>query len=86
MDFYTFQSEFEKLVVSRVQAQLLPDYIKNNYLDGQAFQLVKKLDDLKSIWERLQISYGNVTVLLNNKFRKIENGVPFAMMRKLYSQ
>ena len=81
MDFYTFKSEFEKLIVPRVQAQLLPDYIKNNYLDGQAFQLVKELDDLRSIWERLQISYGNVTILLNNKFREIENGVPLWKIR-----
>ena len=35
MDFYTFKVEFEKLVAPWVQAKLLPEYLKNKYLEGQ---------------------------------------------------
>ena len=35
MGFYTFKTEFEKLVAPRIQAKLLPEYLKNNYLEGQ---------------------------------------------------
>ena len=41
MGFYTFKVEFEKLVAPWVQAKLLPEYLKNNYLEGQAFEIVK---------------------------------------------
>ena len=34
IDFYTFKSEFEKLISGRIQAKLLPDYLKCNYLEG----------------------------------------------------
>ena len=34
IDFYTFKSEFEKLVVPVIQAKLLPDYLKNNLLEA----------------------------------------------------
>ena len=44
MDFYTFKAEFEKLVSPRVQGKLLPDYLKNNYLDGHALALVKEIN------------------------------------------
>ena len=32
LDFYTFKSEFEKLISPRIRSKLLPDYLKNNYL------------------------------------------------------
>ena len=48
IDFYSFKSEFEKLIVPMVHAKLLPDYLKNNFLEGQALQLVKEIDDLSS--------------------------------------
>ena len=34
MDIYTFQTEFEKLISPNIQKKLLPDYLKNNYLEG----------------------------------------------------
>ena len=45
LDFYTFKSEFEKLISPKIHARLLPDYLKNNYLGGQAFVIVSE------IWE-----------------------------------
>ena len=64
------------MITPRVQKQLLPEYLKNNYLDGQALLLVKEIDDLDQIWDRLKISFGNVETLLRNKFWEIECGVP----------
>ena len=74
LDFYTFKSEFEKLVATRLSAKLLPDYLKNNYLEGQAFQVVKELTELNQIWERLKQSFGNVTTLLSKKLNDLERG------------
>ena len=55
MDFYTFKAEFEKLVAPRIQAKLLHEYLKNNYLEGQAFEIVKEIDDIDKIWGRLKL-------------------------------
>ena len=76
--YYTFKSEFEKLIVPRVQAKLLPDYLKYNYLGGQALQLATEIDDLDNIWDRLKRSYGTVkmTTILANKLQVIENSDP----------
>ena len=76
MDFYTFKVEFEKLVAPWVQAKLLPEYLKNNYLEGQAFEIVKEIDDIDKIWGRLKQSFGNVVTLLSTKLKEIESGVP----------
>ena len=60
LDYYSFRSEFEKLVAPRIASHLLSDYLKHNYLEGQALQLVKEIDDLSKIWERLKSANGNV--------------------------
>ena len=72
LDYYTFKSEFEKLVVPRIASHLLSDYLKHNYLEGQALQLVKEIEDLSRIWERLKSAYGNVSTLLSNKIEILD--------------
>ena len=75
LDFYTFRSEFEKLISPKIQARLLPDYLKNNYLEAQAFAIVSEINEIDKIWERLKTSFGNVEILLNNKLSEtIKNG------------
>ena len=74
--FYTFKTEFEKLVASRIQAKLLPEYLKNNYLEGQALEIVREIDNIKEIWLHMKFSFGNVVSLLSNKLKEIENDVP----------
>ena len=76
MDFYAFKVEFKKLVAPWVQAKLLPEYLKNNYLEGQAFEIVKEIDDIDKIWGRLKLSFVNVVTLLSTKLKEIESGVP----------
>ena len=81
MDYYTFKAEFEKLISPNVQAKLLPDLLKNNYLEGQALQIVKEIDNIDDIWDRLKTSFGNVEILLNNKLAEIENDIPIWKIR-----
>ncbi len=80
-DYYTFKSDFEKLIVPRIQAKLLPDYLKCNHLEGQALQIVKEIDSLDDIWERLKVSFGNVNMLLSNKLKSVEDSEPLARVR-----
>ena len=47
----TFKFEFEKLISPLVTAKLLPEYLKNNYLEGQAYELVKEIHQIDDIWE-----------------------------------
>ena len=59
-----------------VQAKLLPEYLKNNYLEGQALEIVKEIEVMEKNWERLKTSFGNVTILLANKLSKVVKGGP----------
>lgn len=76
IDYYTFKSEFEKLIAPHVHAPLLPDHLKKNYLGGQARELVKEINNLDSIWDRLKQSYGNVENLMSKKLGEFDKGVP----------
>ena len=71
LHFYTFKSEFEKLISGRIQAKLLPDYLKCNFLKGQALDIVKEIHQMDEIWERLKNAFGNVNILLNNKLIEV---------------
>ena len=71
LDFYTFKSEFEKLISPQIQTKFLPDYLKSNYLKGQAYEITKEIHHIDLIWERLKCSFGNVDILLNNKLHEV---------------
>ena len=76
LDFYSFKSEFEKLIQPYVQSKLLPDYLKKNFLGGQALHLVREMDNLEEIWKRLKASYGSVETLMNIKLYELGKGTP----------
>ena len=46
VDIYTFQSEFEKLYLPSLQKKLIPDFLKNKYLEGHYLVLLKNIEDL----------------------------------------
>ena len=71
MDFYTFKSEFKKLVEPVIQKQYLSDYLKRNYLTGSALSLVEKENDYPEIWKKLLDSFGNARLLLQNKLASL---------------
>ena len=54
---------------------------KNNYLEGQALQIVKEINNIDDIWDRLKTSFGNVEILLNNKLDGIESDIPLWKIR-----
>ena len=72
IDFYTFKSEFQKLVEPHVKKQLLSDYLKRNYLSGSAFTLVEKESDYSEIWKKLLESFGNARLLLQYKMAGLD--------------
>ena len=59
-----------------MKASLLPDYLKNNFLEGSALLNVRGIDKLENIWQRLKNAYGNTEVLLKNKLRDIKKDGP----------
>ena len=81
IDIYTFQAEFEKLYLPSVQRKLIPDYLKNNYLEGQALILVKNIEDINEIWDRLKDAFGDAELLLINKLKDVEKIGPIWKLR-----
>ena len=72
MDFFTFKTQFQKLVEPRNQKPYLADVLKRNYLSGSAFKLVERETDYAKIWEMLQGSYGNTRLMLQNKLSELD--------------
>ena len=72
MDFYTFKSEFQKLVEPTVQQKYWADCLKRNYLTGSAFTLVEKESDYSKIWHKLFEFFGNASLLLQNELGDLE--------------
>ena len=73
MDFFTFKTQFRKLIEDKVSKKHWADYLKHNYLCGQALLLVKEETDYEKIWERLSESFGNPRILLQNKLALIDS-------------
>ena len=71
-DYYTFKSSFEKLHGSKPKS-LLPDLLKNNFLEGQPLLLVKDTKDIDDIWKRLKESYGDCKIMLHKKLSQINS-------------
>ena len=72
VDIYTFRSDFSKLVEPEVRKNLWADYLKKNHLAGAAQNLVAKIEDIESIWEKLIQVYGNTEMLLQNKIASLK--------------
>ena len=70
-DVYTFQRDFEKVHLRDTPTELLPDVLKNNFLENPALALVKHLDDIDKIWERLKGAYGDPRMMMNKRMTEI---------------
>ena len=66
-DIYTFKSNFEKIYAKTTPSRLMPDLLKNNFLDEPALSLVKSIDDIAEIWNRLIKAYGEPKIMLSKK-------------------
>ena len=71
MDVYTFQDKFEKVYSRSTPTRLLPDLLKNNHLDEPAFSLVRSVDSISEIWNRLKMAYGDPKIMLNKKLQDL---------------
>ena len=81
MDIYTFRSEFEKLHLKETPTNKLPDLLKHNYLANPALGMVKSLEDITEIWERLQKAYGDPKTILSKLLGEVKNMAPIHRMR-----
>ena len=72
LDFFIFKSQFEKLCLKSTPIAVLPDLLKNNYLQEPALSLVKRLDSMDDIWKRLQKAYGDSRIMLKNKLSEVK--------------
>ena len=72
LDIYTFQSEFEKLHGRTTTKRMLPDLFINNYLSEPALSLVKNVDPIADIWDRLKATYGDTKILLSRKIASFD--------------
>ena len=50
--------------------------LKNNYLSNPALALVKSLDDINEIWERLQKAYGDPRFMMQMKLSELSKAGP----------
>ena len=64
LDIYSFKSEFEK-ISKKMPSSKLPDLLKHNYLANPALAMVKSLDKINEIWDRLQQAYGDPQTILS---------------------
>ena len=70
-DVYTFKTQFEKLYLKSTPVELLPDLIKNNFLENPALLLVKNCETMDEIWSRLVDAYGDQKTMLSKKLAEI---------------
>ena len=61
---YTFQSEYIKIYKQTTSKRIMLDVLKNNHLEGAALSLVRSVDDIDEIWQRLKSAYGDPKLLL----------------------
>ena len=73
MDIYTFQREFEKLHTKCTPKKMLSDLLKYNYLSNPALAMVKSVQNIDDIWERLKKAYGDTKTLLSHKLQAVQD-------------
>ena len=50
---------------------MMPDFLKNNLLEGSALSLVHSVNDIDEIWARLKAAYGDPKLLSKRKLAEI---------------
>ena len=50
---------------------MMSDVLKNNHLEGSALSLVRSVDNVDEIWQRLKSAYGDPKLLLKKKVSEI---------------
>ena len=71
LDIYAFQNTFEKIHLKSTPKSLLPDLLKNNFLEPPALNLVSNVTDIDEIWSRLKLPGGDSKIMLNKKLSEV---------------
>ena len=64
-DYYTFKDEFEKLHLRTTPKTMLPELLRNNYLEDPALSLVKNIQNIDEISKRLKKAYGDTKIMVS---------------------
>ena len=73
-DFARFKGDYEAIVVPAYSDPVHLMYaLKDSCLTGEAHELVKNINDLSKIWERLSDRYGDGLQILDSVTRDIQN-------------
>ena len=72
LDIYSFKTEFGKLY-KKMPSSKLPDLLKHNHLENPALAMVKSLDKLDEIWDRLQKAYGDPKTILSKLLANVKS-------------
>ena len=73
LDIFSFKKEFAKHVEPYLSKIHWADTLKWKYLSGSALTLVQSMSDISAIWEKLESTYGDAQLLLQNKLSSLEN-------------
>ena len=75
-DYYIFKDEFEKLHLQTTAKTMLPELLRNSYLEDPALSLVKNIQNIDEIWKRLKKAYGDNKIILSKRLTELENLEP----------
>ena len=75
-DYYTFKDEFEKLHLRTTPNTMLPELLRNNYLEDPTLSFVNNIQNIDKIWKRLKKAYGDAKIMLSRKLTELDNLEP----------
>ncbi len=55
-----------------VPVKSLPEFLKNQYLEGPALESVKRLQTINEIWNALKKEFGDPRVMLSRKISELD--------------
>ena len=71
-DIYTFKNEFEKTSSRTVPKLMLPELLRNSYLEDPVL-IEKSVQNIVEIWERLKKAYGDPKMMLSKRLCQLKN-------------
>ena len=54
---------------------MLPELLRNNYLEDLVLSLVKNIQGIEDIWNRLKKAYGDTKIMLWNRLTELQNNL-----------
>ena len=73
-DFARFRADFEKIVEPEYRDTVHQIYVmKDKCLQGEARELVRNLDNLSDIWDRLTEKYGDTSDIVDSVINDLQN-------------